>query len=352
MVRRLCSSLPRASAPRAPVVAALVALGAACSGAPKDDGDPSADSGGADTGVDTGDTQDSGDTGDSEDSGDTQDSGDTGPPPTRVSVAVSPSALAFPTTRGEQFLTAVATLSDGGTVEVTTECAWQVADTAVATVWEGVLHPLGVGATTVSCDLPDGLVGTAPVSVDAVAPATNGEVVFNEVLADVPTAADPNADGAPDASEDEFVELVNVGRYTLDVGGYALWDGSNATPRHVFPTPTVLRPGEAVVVFGGGAPAVSATNCTAVPVANDDAGLQLGLALNNDGDSLALRDTLGGDITAMTYDGAVEDASVVLRPELDGTSYTHHLYVTDSVGPYSPCTLADGAPFPAPTARW
>jgi hypothetical protein len=297
---------------------------------------------GTDTGIDTG-TDTGIDTGDDTDTADTQ--------PTLVAVAVTPDRLDFATTRGEETLRAIGTWSDGSTTDVSTTCSWSTDDGAVAQVHAGVLHPLDVGSAIASCSVPEGLVGSAAVTVGAIAPATNDEVVFNEVLADVPTAADPNADGVADASDDEFVELVNAGRYTVDIGGYTLWDASNTTARHVFPSPTVLRPGQAIVVFGGGAVGVSGANCTAGAVINDDVGLQLGLALNNEGDTVSLRDTLGGDISTVTYDGAIEDASVVRTPDIDG-AFTHHLYVSGSVGAYSPCTFADGAAFPEPSARW
>ena len=51
----------------------------------------------------------------------------------------------------------------------------------------------------------------------------------------------------------------------------------------------MLLPGSAVVVYGGGAANGRAEpRCTAQVAANEDSGLALGLALNNDGDTVQL----------------------------------------------------------------
>lgn len=78
-----------------------------------------------------------------------------------------------------------------------------------------------------------------------------GELVINEVLFDPATGTDgdANKDGTRDSSEDEFIEIVNLSKNPLLLGGVALdVDGK----KFVFPEGTIV-PGEtAVVVFGGG----------------------------------------------------------------------------------------------------
>ncbi|MDQ7064152.1 MAG: lamin tail domain-containing protein [candidate division KSB1 bacterium] len=80
------------------------------------------------------------------------------------------------------------------------------------------------------------------------------DLVVNEFFAD-PDAdfqTDANGDGRTDALDDQFVELANRTGERLDVSGYELRiDGEL---RHTFPEGTVIEPGEAVVVFGGGEP--------------------------------------------------------------------------------------------------
>lgn len=76
---------------------------------------------------------------------------------------------------------------------------------------------------------------------------------FATAPTDVPSGGDPNGDGASDDVEDELLELANVSDATLDLSGVAIVETDFPTlPRHTFANGTVLRAGEAVVVFGGG----------------------------------------------------------------------------------------------------
>lgn len=308
-------------------------------------------------GSDSGDTSDSGsvgkDTGDTSDdtSGDTSETGETGQDPVLVAVELDEEALVLATSRDLPKLTATARWSDGGTQDVTGECAWTTGDPALAWVGQdGTVHGLGEGSTDATCTWTE-LADTATLQILDVAAAMAGEVVVNELLADPAVDADPNGDGTPEATEDEFVELVNVAAYTVDLQDSTLWDSNLETARHTFGGNNWLRPGEALVIFGGGTPNLSAERCFAYGVFNTDSGLQHGLALNNEGDTLTLRGATGDEITSVAVNPAVEDASIVLNPDLTGTSYTHHLYATGSVGAYSPCTRVDGTAFPT-TAEW
>jgi hypothetical protein len=79
-------------------------------------------------------------------------------------------------------------------------------------------------------------------------------VKINEILADPPPdlAGDANRDGERDASDDEFIELLNCGTASVDISGWALRDASGV--RHVFNEGMIVDPGEFVTVFGGGNP--------------------------------------------------------------------------------------------------
>ena len=74
-------------------------------------------------------------------------------------------------------------------------------------------------------------------------------VVINEVLADATT--DANGDGTVDASQDQFIELVNASDTTpVDLSGFAVGDASSTT--FTFPSGYTLAPNAFVAVFGGG----------------------------------------------------------------------------------------------------
>jgi hypothetical protein len=76
-------------------------------------------------------------------------------------------------------------------------------------------------------------------------------LVINEVMANPLT--DMNGDGVFSRLQDQFVEIFNDTGRAVDLSGYRLTCGKGVD--HVFPAGTVLAHGQAVVVFGGGAPA-------------------------------------------------------------------------------------------------
>ncbi len=63
-----------------------------------------------------------------------------------------------------------------------------------------------------------------------------------------------NGDGVRSVRGDEFVEIVNAGTVSVDVGGYQILE-RNMLPLFTFPPNTVLQPKEYAVVFGGVGPA-------------------------------------------------------------------------------------------------
>jgi serine protease len=159
------------------------------------------------------------------------------------------------------------------------------------------------------------------------------ELVINEILAD-PTLVDGNGDGVISTIDDEMIEIVNIGGGPADLGGATISDAVGV--RLVLAAGTTLAPGEALLVFGGGAPG------------SFGAGVHTRtgrLYLNNDGDTVTLRDPGGAVLAAATYDGAAGfDVSVVRSPELDPLA---PLVRHDSVSSLraSPGRRADGSPF-------
>ncbi|MBT6582041.1 MAG: T9SS type A sorting domain-containing protein [Bacteroidetes Order II. Incertae sedis bacterium] len=76
-------------------------------------------------------------------------------------------------------------------------------------------------------------------------------VVINEVLADAMGAGDANGDSVINASEDQFIEIVNTSEDTaVDLGGWHVGDESGMT--FTFPAGYMLAKQAMVAVFGGG----------------------------------------------------------------------------------------------------
>jgi hypothetical protein len=93
--------------------------------------------------------------------------------------------------------------------------------------------------------------------------------------------------------EDEYVTLRNTGQIPLCISGWTLGDADEKW-RHVFPLGTRLKPGESLMVFGGG-----------IPTGDFDAQVQWArsgqLSLSNDGDNIELRDLAGRLVQSITW---------------------------------------------------
>ena len=163
-----------------------------------------------------------------------------------------------------------------------------------------------------------------------------GELVINEVLANVPAeiAGDANADGARDAYEDEFVELVNISQATLSLRGVSV--ASAQKPKLTFGAELCLAPLEAVVVFGGPKGAPHERQGLAHVVRSTSR-----LGLSNSAGSVQLLGARGELLFAVEYADSPL-ASFVLSPELFGEHFVSH----ETHGAlFSPGTCQDGAAF-------
>ena len=165
-----------------------------------------------------------------------------------------------------------------------------------------------------------------------------GTVILNEVMADPPGNADgdTNGDGVRNYKADEFIEVVNTGSGAADISGWTL--GDRVGVRYTFPEETIIPPGKALVVFGGGKPEQFADmGGSQVLVASG------GLRLNNKGDALVLTDELGERVDGMEYKASLaEGASMVRAEDGDGTSaFERH----PGEPPYSPGRKRDGSGF-------
>ena len=161
---------------------------------------------------------------------------------------------------------------------------------------------------------------------------------------------------------------------TIDLSGVYIIesDFSTGLPRHIFrgddedntdgDERTILRAGEAIVVFGGGDVSnLSEANVQFVVANAEDPGLQYGLSMADAGEHIEL---LASDaktvIAEMAYGDAdpdgdnpsVSDASLVLEPDVWGTAYVHHEDASGSTGLFSPGTYVDGSAYPGPDGRY
>jgi hypothetical protein len=149
---------------------------------------------------------------------------------------------------------------------------------------------------------------------------------------------DTNGDGVALSQQDEMIEIVNLESTAIDFSGWTVND--DLGPRHVFPVGTIVQPGQAIVVFGGGEPtglfggAIVQTASTGnlAPSAADTMALMAGTA----------------QVDAITFEADIGDRqwSIVRAVELDPTSGWVSLQdiAGDSTAPFNPGLRNDGTP--------
>lgn len=168
----------------------------------------------------------------------------------------------------------------------------------------------------------DGSIPQADATTDAAPVLPN--IVINEFLADPASdlTGDANGDGVRDGSDDEFIEFVNMDGASVDITGYTIEDGFGI--RHTFAPGTVVPDGGSVVIFGGGTP-------TGIPglVVTATEGL---IGLNNSGDIMILKDSLGNTVATYTYGSEGGDNQSIARdPDFTGSFVKHSTITTNPV---------------------
>lgn len=175
----------------------------------------------------------------------------------------------------------------------------------------------------------------------------SAQLIINEVCYDpsnVGLQGDANGDGVYDQTQDEFIEFINTGTSDLNISRYRICDRVLATGlktvRHTVAMGTIIPPGGAFVVFGGG----SAVGNFGGAVVRVDLGTQ-GLSLGNSGESVLLEDSSGNFLDSLNTDALSDNPneSYTRNPDITG-SYVQHGTVTPSVL-FSPGTKVDGTPF-------
>ena len=174
-------------------------------------------------------------------------------------------------------------------------------------------------------------------------------IIVNEFYPDDQDDANEDGEVARDG-KDEFVEFVNVSRIAVDLSDHTLND--EVAIRHRFPEGTVIEPGCALVVFGGG-DVIEGNNPlfggATVQLANESN--EFGLGLNNSGDFIRLLTPEGVEISGLRYDATNGDlGSRVREPDLTG-DFVFHIDVVNSPALflYTPGFTVQAEPFCALT---
>lgn len=170
------------------------------------------------------------------------------------------------------------------------------------------------------------------------------QILLNEILYDPWNSGlngDANGDGQYSQAEDEFVEFINMSSQPLDMSGFKIFDASafsSGNPRHTIPTGTIIQPGKALVVFGGGTPTGSFGGATVQTSTTGD------LNLNNAGDIMTLTDANENVLISFDIEplSANPNESYTRNPDLSG-DFVQHSTVNSAL--FSPGTKVDGSPF-------
>ncbi|NNK82013.1 MAG: T9SS type A sorting domain-containing protein, partial [Flavobacteriaceae bacterium] len=188
--------------------------------------------------------------------------------------------------------------------------------------WDLTINGGDCDGTTVSGTVPSAICD--PVTMD---------LVINEIHADPDsTNGDANGDGTANFSDDEFVELFNIGSTPLDISGYTIEDA--ASVRHTFPASTILPANSFITVFGGGTP-TGFSGLTQVASSGS-------VGLNNSGDTVTVRNSSGSEVVAYTYGSeGGSNQSIAREPDFTGAFIQHLSHTTNPVI-FTPDSKNDG----------
>ena len=109
-----------------------------------------------------------------------------------------------------------------------------------------------------------------------------------------PLRRDPATDNP--GQHDEYLELVNLSGADVDLSGWSVADGVSL--RHKFYDPFLLASKNAILIYGGPLNGLlPVLDIPTIPASESSAGL----ALNNDGDTVIVRNQLGGVVERLVY---------------------------------------------------
>jgi len=144
--------------------------------------------------------------------------------------------------------------------------------------------------------------------------ATEQQIIITEYLANPTAAVDSpcfnplnRPQPAPSPSpDDEYIEVVNCSEQTVDFAGWTLADSSATAPRLRVHDPTPVGSSNAIVFYGGPAgDPWPQLDVPSVPAQESSAGL----SLNNDGDTILLRNPASNLVARVVYTAAMVSAT-------------------------------------------
>ena len=227
---------------------------------------------------------------------------------------------------------------DSGAVFAIGEASIEINIEPVDDLWSD-----GTQAVTITVREENNALNPAEATIDIEDDGDEDGIVVNEVYPAVDNFnGDANGDGEILNSLDEFVELVNASNVALDISGFTVWDSFNL--QHTFPDGTIVDPGCAVVVFGGGniEEGLLEEFGNAL-VQKTSTANEFGLNLNNSGDIISIRNLDDVEVAGTSW-GAVNsgDGSLTRNPDITG-AFEHHAFV--GFDDYGPGYDIDGNPF-------
>lgn len=170
------------------------------------------------------------------------------------------------------------------------------------------------------------------------------QIIINEILYDPSNSGlegDANGDGSYSQAEDEFIEFINLSSQAVDMSGYKIFDATalaDGIPRHTINNGTILPPGGALVIFGGGTP--TGTFGGALVQTSTSGNMNM----SNAGDVMTLTDA--ADAVVVTFDieplSDNPNESYTRNPDITG-SFEQHSGNTTLL--FSPGTKIDGTSF-------
>jgi len=175
----------------------------------------------------------------------------------------------------------------------------------------------------------------------------SAQLVINEVCYDPSNTAlqgDANGDSLYDQTQDEFIELVNAGSTPLDISGYQISDSVISshicTTRHTIAANTILPPGGAIVIFGGGVPRGNFGGA----IVRADLGTA-GLSFGNTGEWIRVADSSGRVILRFNTDALSDNPneSYTRSPDITG-DFVQHSTLPGGLK-FSPGRRVDGTSF-------
>lgn len=170
------------------------------------------------------------------------------------------------------------------------------------------------------------------------------QLIINEVLYDPSNSAldgDANGDGVYGQDDDSFIEFINTDSVNYDMSGYQIWDDTTTgTLQYTILQGTIVPPGGAVVVFGGGTPTGNFGGAIILTASASPDGLNL----NNSGEVIVIKDSNGQPILSFDSDALSNNPneSYTRNPDISG-AFEQHGDNTPIL--FSPGTRIDGTPF-------